>query len=382
MINLEIRDSVEKLFYGLRDGSIDDVEKCLSNIDQSFSFKNRYLSTLSSAIREDDYSKLTNHFLDEDFISEEGIVLMISPYKVYRSKREIILLTGVFGVAIFVDNQDESTVEYPKHLRAFALPKPRIIGFRRISSFGVAGGASGEAFLVPGSWCIPDSTLGPALNDLTEQYARINIAAICIRTIFDKESSEIILSPILNPIDGITIRHKEFLFHDAGHMTGLGLKRKISSGFFKNHHNRGVEEWRSDGVSFYFMSKELNRKEASKLAAATIALRFGLDAHRPGGYSSDPDVFATLLMFKNLVEVNAFLIRKNKLSFNFNDFDYFIDMLQNQCEKALELTSIESSVQLEEIYQSYRSIAVDKKVIKLFEKNVTSPCKNMLRTLM
>ena len=87
-------------------------------------------------------------------------------------------------------------------------------------------------------------------------------------------------------------------------------------------------------------------------------------------------------MFKNLVEVNAFLIRKNKLSFNFNDFDYFIDMLQNQCEKALELTSIESSVQLEEIYQSYRSIAVDKKVIKLFEKNVTSPCKNMLRTLM
>lgn len=382
MINLEIRDSVEKLFYRLRDGSIYGMEKCLQDLDQSFTFKNGYISTLSLALKDGDYSKLTSHFLDENFISEEGIILMISPYKVYRSEREIMLLTGVFGVAIFADNQTEKTVEYPEHLRAYALPKPRIIGFRRISSFGVAGGASGEAFLVPGSWDIPSSSLGPALNDLTEQYARINVAAICIRNIFDKESSEIILSPILNPIDGITIRHKEFLFHDAGHMTGFGLKKKISSGFFKNHHNRGVEEWRSDGVSFYFMSKELDKKESSKLAAATMALRFGLDAHRPGGHSSDPDVFATLLMFKNLVEVNACFTKKRKLRFNFSDFQNLIDMFKNQSDSALELTSIESSGNLEEIYSSYQSISVDKEVIKLFEKHVTSPCRNMLRTLM
>jgi hypothetical protein len=112
---------------------------------------------------------------------------------------------------------------------------------------GLAGSEAGEAFLVPDGWGFPGSERGPALNDMLEQLNRYTKAGkACIQRIFEEDSAELLLSAMDVSDPWFSLQHREFSYHEIGHATGLGLKRKLSAGLLATPWYRAVEEWRSD----------------------------------------------------------------------------------------------------------------------------------------
>jgi len=374
MLNMELRSTVESLFRRIQNGEITDLQALFKKIDGLGDFDRSYLFDLNNAIEGNNWNLLGRHFQNENFISNDGIFLIIAPYRVYRSKKLIEQLSGLLGIATLVDEQSENVSTYLKNLSPTNEDLTKIIGFRRLSSFGAVGGPLGEAFLVPNAWCFKGAENGPALNDLTEQYARINIASWCITQIFNETTSNMLLNPVLDPIDGISIRNREFQFHEAGHFSGYGFSKKFNQLFFQDHLNRAVEEWRSDGVSFYLMEKSINEEQFSKLIASNIVLRLGLDIHRPGGTDSDPDVIASSLMLQDMLESGNCIVEDNKLSFPIKNLSQLSNVVSRQKERAIELTIFERASTINEINSKYSEVSLKTETSKLVKKFVRAPC--------
>ena len=273
-----------------------------------------WLLNTADALENNDWSILSEGFINKDFIGKNGYFLIIAPYKINRQSQPQVTLSAISGK---MHDKQEPSIEQLENLRREKFgkldqPIPRNHSFTEIASCGNISGESGEAFIVPYRWCLPNSVSGPVLNNTSEQQRRfLGSSRECIQKIFEYETANLLLDPLEDEINGEGYRHADTQVHEAGHASGLGFDFKLKHKLFQNYAYSGVEEWRSDSLGFEFAACTLPAQEAGKLVAVNFCIRFGLDAHRLGGLEKDVDVYAGLLSLEHLFQNDAIYITKN-----------------------------------------------------------------------
>ncbi|MFN6534748.1 MAG: DUF6014 family protein [Nostoc sp. EkiNYC01] len=290
------------------------VKKLRQQASNSRELPPTWLLNTADALEKNDWSILSEGFINKDFIGKNGYFLIIAPYKINRQSQPQVALSAIYGK---MHDSHEPSIEKLENLSRekfgkLGQPIPRNHSFTEIASCGNISGESGEAFIVPYRWCFPNSVSGPVLNNASEQRRRfLGPSRECIQKIFEYETANLLLNPLEDEINGERYRHADTQVHEAGHASGLGFDFKLKQKFFQNYTCGGIEEWRSDSLGFEFAACALPAQEAGKLVAVNFCIRFGLDAHRLGGLEKDVDVYAALLSLEHLFQNDAIYITKN-----------------------------------------------------------------------
>jgi hypothetical protein len=332
---------IERIFERVREN---DVRAAITELETSnlhIHFSQGLIEGFCRGLKTGDWTHLRQNYLGQDFISKDGMLLWMAPYRQLRNGKRAQAITGVLGVAPIKAHYSEIRNVAESRFGGNFHGVSEIIGFRRVSCFGMAGGSDGEAFLVPNNWAIGDASAGPALNDMTEQFARLRKSEAAVRRFLDDDSATLILDPVLDTILGASTQNLEFQYHEVAHGVGLGFPAKVRIGLFKSFHNCAVEEWRSDGVSFSLMSELLNDEDRGRLVAANLALRLSVDALREGGIDADHDAHATAMTLQDLMDSEAAEVREGKLRLLAGSYGDLADAVDRQRTRAWQITLAE-----------------------------------------
>ena len=290
------------------------VKKLRQQAKNSSELPTAWLLNTAEALEKNDWSILSEGFINMDFIGKDGYFLIIAPYQINRQCLGNVTLSAIYGK---IHENPEPSIEQLEKLcyekfGTLNQPIPRNLSFTQIASCGNISGESGEAFIVPNGWPFPNSVLGPALNNAREQRRRfLGSSRECIQKIFEDETASLLLSPLEDEINGERYRHIDTQVHEAGHASGLGFDFKEKYKLLQNYAHAGVEEWRSDSLGFEFAACIFPAEKAGKLVAVNFCIRFGLDAHRLGGLEKDVDVNASLISLEHLFQNDAIYLTKN-----------------------------------------------------------------------
>jgi hypothetical protein len=289
------------------------VKKLRQEATNSCELPSAWLLNTADALENNDWSILSEGFINMDFIGKNGYFLIIAPYQINRQCQSQTTLSAIYGK---MHNNQEPSIEQLENLSrekfgTLSQRIPRNLSFSEIASCGYTSGESGEAFIVPNGWFFPNSVCGPALNNASQQRRRfLGSSRECIQKVFEYETANLLLNPLEDEINSERYRHIDTQVHEAGHASGLGFDFKVKQNLFQNYAYAGVEEWRADSLGFEFAACILPAQEAGKLVAVNFCIRFGLDAHRLGGIEKDTDVYASLLSLEHLFQSDAIYITK------------------------------------------------------------------------
>ena len=326
-----------------------------------------YFDRLASAVKSQQWNLLDADFDEGRFVGTKGHCLILGPYSRGRRRRRETRLSGMAGICLFDESELDLSKISSKLFGRAPHPTNRILGVVHFSSAGLIGGTYGEAFVVPGGWAFGQSESGPAINLLLEQYHRMTEGMRRLLDLFEANFHDWLSRHATGLPHGIVRRNQEFQFHENGHAIGVGFRRKVESGFFDKFENCGVEEWRSDGVSFRLAFEYGGPDVADSVAAACIALRFGVDARRQGGVGRDHDALAAALMLSDMLESGAVHIGNGgKLVFSNRGAGTLFDVVSAQAEKAVALTNRENNLvseRLDELYASVRPTDVAAQIV-------------------
>ena len=136
-----------------------------------------WLLNVAEALESNNWSLLSQDFINMNFIGKNGYFLMMAPYQINRKSQSQKTLSAIYGK---VEDYSQPSIEQLENLvrRTFGTlnePVPINLSFTEITSFGNTKDEEGEAFVVPVGWLFPDSVLGPALNNGTEQRKRFRL---------------------------------------------------------------------------------------------------------------------------------------------------------------------------------------------------------------
>lgn len=290
------------------------VKKLRQQAANSRELPQAWLSKTADALEKNDWSILSEDFININFIGKNGYFLIVAPYQINRKSQPHVTLSAIYGK--IHDNQEPSIEQLENLIREkfgkLGQPIPINLSFTEISSCGNVSGETGEAFIVPNGWHFPNIVCGPALNNAKEQRRRfLGSSRECIQKVFDYDTASLLLAPLEDEINGERYRHVDTQVHEAGHASGLGFDFKIKHNLLQNYSHAGIEEWRSDSLGFEYAACTLPAQEAGKLVAVNFCIRFGLDAHRLGGLEKDTDVYASLISLEHLFQNDAVYVTKN-----------------------------------------------------------------------
>ena len=301
-----------------------------------------WLLQTAEALETNDWSILSEGFINGDFIGEDGYFLIVAPYQINRKCEKQLELSALYGK---IHNNSQPSIKQLENLirekfGTLRQPVPINLSFTEIASCGTVSGESGEAFIVPTGWPFPNSIYGPALNNAKEQQRRfLGSSRECIQKVFESETANFLLSPLEDEINGERYRHVDTQVHEAGHACGLGFNFKVEHNLLPNYFYSGIEEWRSDSLGFEFAACLLSPEEAGKLVAVNFCIRFGLDTHRLGGLEKDVDVYASLISLEYLFQNDAIYVTKNgQLALRNLSYPGLLQAVELHRTKALSLT--------------------------------------------
>ena len=332
---------VERIFDRVRDGDYKSAITELETSNLHKFFPDALIDGFCCGLRSGDWKCLRELFLDRAFISKDGMLLWMAPYRQLRNGVRHSAITGVLGVAPISAGYSAIKEVARSRFGADFHGGAEIIGFRRVACFGLAGGRDGEAFLVPNNWEIGGVADGPAINDMSEQYARLRRAEGMVRRFVFGSSADLILAPVLDPIHGASTQNLEFQYHEVAHGVGIGFPQKLKIGLFRSFHNCAVEEWRSDGISFSLMAELLSDDQRGRMVAANLALRLSVDALRIGGFEADHDAHATALTLQDLIDSGAATIDGGQLHLSAQSYAELPDAVDAQRTQAWQTTRME-----------------------------------------
>lgn len=314
-IHVDERELTKQIIQDIEQDEIArSVKKLRQQAVNSSELPQAWLSKTADALENNDWSILSEDFINMDFIGKNGYFLIVAPYQVNRKSRSNLALSAIYGK---IHSNQEPSIEQLENLileKFGQLNQPITINlsFTEIASCGNIKGESGEAFIVPNGWSFPNSVRGPALNNAKEQRRRfLGSSYECIQKVFEYETASLLLGPLEDEINSERYRHVDTQVHEAGHASGLGFDVKVEHEIFQNYSYAGVEEWRSDSLGFEFAACTLPAQEAGKLVAVNFCIRFGLDSHRLGGLEKDTDVYASLISLEHLFQNDAIYVTKN-----------------------------------------------------------------------
>ena len=344
-----------------------------------------WLHHTADALESSKWSILSEDFINMKFIGKNGYFLIIAPYRVNRQGQRQISLSAIYGK---IHDYSQPSIEQleiliRKTFGSLSEPIPINLSFTEIASFGNTKGETGEAFVVPMRWLFPDSALGPALNNATEQKRRFSDSSYaCMQKIFEPETAHLLLAPLKDIINGERYRHLDTQVHEAGHASGLGFNFKIKHKLFPNYTYSGIEEWRADSLGFEFAAATLPHEEAGKLIAVNFCIRFGLDAHRLGGMEKDTDVYAALISLEHLFQNDAIYITKHG-QFALRNLSYpgLLQAVEFHRSAALSLTRRELMINNPMGLFSLYKIDIHPATKSIFQGLIVEPCQGIWENL-
>ena len=175
-------------------------------------------------------------------------------------------------------------------------PLATVVAIQNIAVCGNVG--QEEAFMSPEGWNFPGSTYGPALVNMAAHQTRFSTwIESRIKAIFCPATADLILE-VLNDQ---TAQLQEYCLHEAGHCAGMGLQHKLANNLLPDAQQKGWEEYKTDIVGFYLANKALTPEMVGRTVAATLCIRFGIDAHRLGGPDQDHDALSALLILDRML---------------------------------------------------------------------------------
>jgi hypothetical protein len=262
---------------------------------------------------------------------------------------------------------------------AMPTPPASVLGYRSLSSFGLAGGAAGEAFLVPNAWRFHGALEGPALNDISEQNQRYRISALWLKTIFASGTFDFVSAPITDTISGNSLRNEEFQFHEVAHVVGAGFREKLRLKLFHRSIACALEEWRADSVSFHLMARTRHPDHFGKLIAANLVLRCGVDLQRQRGTQWDSDALAATLSLQELWLAGflRFSGCGNKISMASLDYADLAAATADYRRKGVEFTEREISGSPDEVKELYGSVDLNPNFLNNLNSVLASAAKTM-----
>ena len=343
--------------------------------------KQHIIDTIN-AIQTSDWSQIGDNFIHKKFIGSNGHFLFVAPSRQIRLGQETTKLTAICGqqisykfppIAIINKTIEDEFDQTCKN--------PQIIPYKPLAVAGNAG-EKAEAFSVGNGFVLPDSHRGPSLNNMSLQHSRFKTSIRCIQQIFEPNSADCLLSPLMDEDQDSQHRSVEYSFHDFGHEIGLGLEFKDLHQLLNNPLAAGVEESRSDGISMHLVTKVLSPVEASKIITTNICVRLGLDAHRNGGMNRDADVVASLLNFCHWWDSDELDIYHGKLRLKNLTPKGLLRLVRPLSEWAIRLTHQELDLDYPSgLSRLYGGTKVNPAVESIFKGLVLQPCQGFFQNL-
>jgi Family of unknown function (DUF6014) len=264
---------------------------------ESCEFSEAYLLRVANALETQCWDTLAEDFINRNFVGQTGYILLVGPFARLIDGQKQIKLTAIFGqveaISLPIQNLEALTqATYGTLLQ----PIPPVLPVKSLFTCGNIGGE--EAFLSPDGWCFPHSERGWGLINMTAHLQRLDTWVVKrLYQIFEPKTAALIAQVLNSP----AMQLQEYCLHEAGHGAGLGMWMKIKHELLPDAQQSGWEEYKTDVVGFYLADKVLTPEQVGQTVAATLCIRFGIDAHRPGGAEGGPDAFATLLMLDRML---------------------------------------------------------------------------------
>jgi hypothetical protein len=367
-------------------GNITEAVRLLRQLaEKSTIFPRQWLWSQVNALEGNRWNLLSDEFINHKFIGKSDYFLMIAPYKICREAGESIQLTAILGRVVRVSISPLERLEAFIHQEFDIIHQkiPTIVPYEQLAACGQVGDESTEAFIVANNWQFSESMKGPSFNNMTEQQRRlVDSGQICIRRIWEPESAEFLLSPLMDVSLGTYYRSLEYQFHEGGHAAGLGLECKVRENLFLDYWIAAVEESRSDGVELEMANNTLSAVEAGKVVAVNLCVRQALDAHRRGGLDRDADVGASLLNFAFLWDSGEVSIKGRRLCLNNLNYQGLLRATKSHREWAMRLTRKELKLDcIRGLYRLYGTIGVHPAVEEIFRGLVVEPCLGVFPSL-
>lgn len=342
-------------------------------------FPQSWLKATKYALKTEDWGVLSEDFVRGAFVGLDGYFLLIAPHQLSREAGGTVELSALLGRVIKLEGMPTKQVE-KQALETFGILCQSItdvIPFTCLAACGHFGHEDSEAFIVPESWMIPNSDKGSSLNNMTQHRQRFHeVVQRNIPRIFEPETAELLLESLADEDVGVKRQHIEYQYHDAGHSTGLGIRRKIQDNLLPTYWCAGIEEWRADGVEFELAAGTLSKEELGKLVAANLCLRLGVDAHRWGGGDFDAHATTSLLILEYLFRSGALCIKDDKLALRHPAYRSLAWAVEMQRTEAVGLTREELTLEHPiGLVGRYQSIEVHQATREIFQKFVTEPCR-------
>ena len=381
-INVDEQELTKQIIQDIEQNEIArSVKRLRQQALNSSELPQAWLSKTADALENNDWSILSEDFINMNFIGKNGYFLIVAPYQINRKSRHNVVLSAIYGK---IHSNQEPSIEQLENLireKFGQLNQPIAINlsFTEIASCGNIKGESGEAFIVPNGWSFPNSVRGPALNNAKEQRRRfLGSSYECIQKVFEYETASLLLGPLEDEINSERYRHVDTQVHEAGHASGLGFDVKVKHNLFQNYSYAGVEEWRSDSLGFEFAACTLPAQEAGKLVAVNFCIRFGLDAHRLGGLEKDTDVYASLISLEHLFQNDAVYVTKNgQLALRNLSYPGLLQAVELHRAQALSLTRRELNLKsLTGIFYLYK-VDIHPSTQSIFEALVMERCQGI-----
>ena len=343
-----------------------------------------WIGAMAKAVDQGRYDGLSEPFKAGAIVGPAGHLLVVGPYTQRRSEGDVTRLSGLFGQAIVYQQTPGVSAEVEAIQRApLRQPVIPVLPIRGIAGCGNLGGEEGEAFIVPDGWGWTGSTQGLAINDMKEQLRRFEISGRrCIERIFDADTAAFLLAPMDASSGGEQVRHRSYDLHDVGHVAGLGLAQKVAEGLLPGFWYRAVEEWRADGVAFEVGARLMSEQDAAHDLASNFCVRFGVDAHRPGGLDQDQDVACILLMLDRLLRDGGLKITGGRLALTDLSYKGLIRAFEGERYDTVDLTRRELATEHSTgILRLYGSVPMHPSTAAILEGLVREPCRGFFSTL-
>jgi hypothetical protein len=213
-------------------------------------FPQRWVELTQYALMMDDWSVLSDPFAKQEFLGPKGYFFVLAPY---QDASGGIRLSAIVGKHEALDPQLVPNIEQAIQ-NEFGILNEAITQFIPFSCLAAGGHFSSpmsEAFILPELWMIPNSVAGPSLSNTTQHRRRLNgKIGRYLPQIFEPQTSELLIDALADETIGSQRQTIEYLYHEAGHASGLGIKRKVRENLFHDVWDGGVEEWRTDGIEF------------------------------------------------------------------------------------------------------------------------------------
>ncbi|GEM_PF-4427539 len=372
---------------------------------------NGYKRELLYAIRKNTWKSIENRFVTSSFVnSDNGDFILAGPFIQRRGGEVISTLSALSGK---VDHGILAKIEGMRiaakqffdlrgYMRMFLGENPsKVTPYHENWNYGLIGGESGEAFIVPDSWQFDRGRGGPALLNLTEQRRRFdNIGAECIRRIFDEETAELLISAVQG-VEGDLARALDYGLHDIGHSSGFGFRRRLEEGRVSTIRDRAIEEYWASGMEYWAadwifgtypgvrapLEKVSIGIHPGKIVAASCCTMFGMDIHRPGG-EGDFDVLATSMIFdtvlwnpsKDPTDSPTFVVDRDKIRLTDPTYDGLIAAFRTVADRAYSAT-IEEGFHKRSGQDLFNGFHPSEYTFDVIRRYMIEPCRGLYQNL-